>query len=124
MSSSGKSYQEVVGRWKVMVTSLGPQLETMPELAARYARMSLLMAQAEELEARQAQLKADLQEVNGQRRELVKVGEELRSRIGAMLRAEHGFSSERLLEFALKPKHIPIRGRKTNAEREAAAPTK
>jgi hypothetical protein len=103
----------------MMVTGLGPQLETLPELAARHARLSQLMAQAEELEARQAQLKADLQELNGQRRDLVKAGEEVRSRIGAVLRAEHGFTSERLLEFALKPKRIPIRGRKPSAERQA-----
>jgi predicted nucleic acid-binding Zn-ribbon protein len=124
MASSGKSYQEMLGRWKVMVTSLGPQLGTIPELSARHARLSQLMAQAEELEARQAQLRADLQEVNGRRRELAKVGEELRNRIGAVLRAEHGFTSERLLEFALKRKHIRSRSRKTNEEPEAAAAAK
>jgi chromosome segregation ATPase len=124
MASNGKSYQEVVGRWKVMVTGLGSQLETLPELAARHARLSQLMAQAEDLEARQAQLKADLQELNGQRRTLVKTGEELRNRIGAVLRAEHGFTSERLLEFALKPKRVAVRGRKSAAEREATAAAK
>ena len=51
----------------------------------------------------------------------MKAGEEVRNRIGVVLRAEHGFTSERLLEFALKPKRIPIRRRKTSAEREAAA---
>jgi chromosome segregation ATPase len=120
MASNGRTYQEVVGRWKILVTSLGLQLTAMPQLVNRHARMSELMAQAESLEARQAQLKADLQELNRQRRDLVRTGEELRGRIGAVLRAEHGFTSERLLEFALKPKRLGTRVRK--APEEAKTP--
>lgn len=112
MSSDGKGSTAVIGRWKVMATNLKPQLETMPQLTGRYNEMVKITTDAEDLENRQALLKADLQEVNRQRRDLAKSGEELRNRIAAVLRAEHGFSSERLLEFGVKPKRPRVRAKK------------
>ncbi len=112
MSSNGKAGTEVIGRWKVMATNLKPQLETMPQLTPRYTELVKATTDAEDLENRQAQLKADLQGVNRQRRDLFKTGEELRNRIGAVLKAEHGFTSERLLEFGLKPKRTRGRAKK------------
>jgi hypothetical protein len=93
--------------------NLQAQLETMPQLAGRHTEMVKITTDAEDLENRQALLKADLQELNRQRRDLVKKGEDRRSRIGAILKAEHGFTSERLLEFGLKPRRIRSRGKKT-----------
>jgi hypothetical protein len=94
-----------------MGTNLKPQLETMPQLTPRYTELVKMTADAEDLENRQAQLKADLQEVNRQRRDLFKSGEEVRNRIGAALKAEHGFTSERLLEFGLKPNRKRVRAK-------------
>ena len=116
MSSNGKANTVVIGRWKVMTTSLQPQLEKLPQLAGQYADLVKTTTDAEALETRQAQLKADLQELNHQRRNLLKSGEELRNRIGAALRAEHGFTSERLLEFGLQPKRARGRGKKAKAK--------
>jgi chromosome segregation ATPase len=96
-----------------MGVNLKPQLESMPQLTARYNELVKTTSDAEALENRQAQLKADLQEVNRQRRDIFKSGEELRNRIGAVLKAEHGFTSERLLEFGLKPKRARGRAKKT-----------
>jgi hypothetical protein len=116
MASDGKGSTAVIGRWKVMVTNLRPQLETMPQLTGRYNEMVRITTDAEDLENRQALLKADLQEVNRQRRDLAKTGEEMRNRIAAVLRAEHGFSSERLLEFGVKPKRKRVRAKKDKKE--------
>ena len=123
MSSDGKGSTAVIGRWKVMVTNLRPQLETMPHLTGRYNEMLRFTTEAEDLENRQALLKADLQEVNRQRRDLAKTGEELRNRIAAVLRAEHGFSSERLLEFGVKPKRKRVRAKKEDKPDTKPAPT-
>jgi len=129
MSSSGKAGTEIIGRWKVMGTNLKPQLEAMPQLTPRYTEMVKLTTDAEALENRQAQLRADLQEVNRQRRDLFKSGEDLRNRIGAILKAEHGFTSERLLEFGLKPRRPRGRAKKkdqtttTTPSTPAPAPT-
>ena len=111
MSSDGQAGTEVIGRWKVMATNLKPQLETMPQLTGRYTEFVKVTSDAEALENRQAQLKADLREVNRQRREIAKTGEDMRNRIGAILKAEHGFTSERLLEFGLKPKRKRVRAK-------------
>lgn len=113
MASNGKATTEVYGRWKVMAVNLQAQLEKLPQLAARYTELVKMTSDGEALETRQAQLTADLQEVNHQRRDLLKNGEELRGRIGAALRAEHGFTSERLLEFGLKPRRARGRAKKT-----------
>ena len=112
MSSNGKAGTVIIGRWKVMGTNLKSQLESMPQLTPRYTEMVKFTANAEDLENRQAQLTADLQEVNRQRRDLFKSGEDLRNRIGAILKAEHGFTSERLLEFGLKPRRARGRAKK------------
>lgn len=123
MSSQGQAGTEIIGRWKVMGVNLKPQLETMPQLTTRYNELLKNTSDAETLETRQAQLMADLREVNSQRRSLFKTGEELRNRIGAVLRAEHGFSSERLLEFGLKPKRTRGKAKKTPASATKATDT-
>jgi hypothetical protein len=112
MSSDGRAGTAIIGRWKVMGNNLKPQLETMPQLTPRYTELVKATSEAEDLENRQAQLKADLQEVNRQRRDLFKSGEELRNRIAAALKAEHGFTSERLLEFGVKPSRKAGRAKK------------
>src|SRR4051794_5415172 len=122
MASNGKATTEVHGRWKVMAVNLQPQLEKLPQLAGRYAELVKLTTDADVLETRQAQLTADLQEVNHQRRDLLKTGEDLRNRIGAALKAEHGFTSERLLEFGLKPRRTRGRAKKA-MNQPTTAPT-
>lgn len=115
MPSDGRTFTETHGRWKVLATNLLSQLETLPHLAPRHLEITRILTEAETLEVRQSLLKADLQEVNRKRREILKTGEDLRNRIGAILRAEHGFTSERLVEFGLKPKRIIRRTRKQDA---------
>jgi len=101
----------------------------MPQLTPRYTELVKLTTDAEDLENRQAQLKADLQEVNRERRDLFKSGEDLRNRIGPILKDEHGFTSERLLEFGLKPRRPRGRAKKkdqtttTTPSTPAPAPT-
>jgi hypothetical protein len=111
MSSDSKVATAVIGRWKVMTTSLQPQLEKLPQLTGQYTELVKATSDAEALETRQALLKADLQELNQQRRTLLKSGETLRNRIGAALKGEHGFTSERLLEFGLQPRRPRGRGK-------------
>jgi len=99
-----------------MAVNLQPQLDKLPQLTGRYNELVKMASDADVLETRQAQLTADLQEVNHQRRDLLKSGEDLRNRIGAALKAEHGFTSERLLEFGLKPRRSRGRSKKTTEQ--------
>ncbi len=122
MASNGKATTEVHGRWKVMAVNLQPQLDKLPQLTGRYNELVKTASDADALETRQAQLTADLQEVNHQRRDLLKSGEDLRNRIGAALKAEHGFTSERLLEFGLKPRRSRGRSKKAT-QQPTPAPT-
>ncbi|HEX4964730.1 MAG TPA: hypothetical protein VF173_28215 [Thermoanaerobaculia bacterium] len=117
--SDGKTAKVVIGRWKVMATNLQPQLDKLPQLAGKYAELVKMTSDAEALETRKAQLTADSQDVNHQHRDILKAGEDLRNRIGAILKAEVGFTSERLLEFGLKPKRLRGRGKKSAAKTPA-----
>ena len=123
MSSDSKAATAVIGRWKVMATNLQSQIDKIPQLAGRYTEMVRMTSDADAMETRQAQLTADLQELNHHRRDLLKAGEDLRSRIGAVLKAEHGFTSERLLEFGLKPRRGRGRGKKIKEQPTPAATT-
>ena len=111
MAPDSRAGSAVIGRWKVMNGNLQTQLESMPQLAGKHTEMVRITTDAEDMENRQALLKADLRELNRQRRDLVKKGEDMRNRIGAVLKAEHGFTSERLLEFGLKPRRLRGRGK-------------
>jgi hypothetical protein len=78
-------------------------------LATCLVEIGVVITQVLSPRRRSSALKADLQEVNRQRAELAKQGDETRNRLAASLQAEHGFKSERLLEFGIKPRRF--RGR-------------
>ena len=62
-----------------------------------------------DLEIQQGGMRADLQELNKKRVQILGDGEVLRTRLAAALRATHGFDSQRLLEFGIRPRRRPRR---------------
>jgi uncharacterized protein YdcH (DUF465 family) len=103
MASTGNSFSEKIARWKVLINNTRAEVASVPQLATLHSDLEDLLQQVEDLENQQAVMRADLQELNKQRLQLLLDGESLRSRLGAALRATHGFDSERLLEFGLRP---------------------
>ncbi|HSS49755.1 MAG TPA: hypothetical protein VLX28_12500 [Thermoanaerobaculia bacterium] len=122
MSSNSNAATAVYGRWKVMASNLQLQLDKFPQLTQRYTDLVKMTTDADALETRQAQLMGELQDLNQQRRELRKNGEDLRQRIGAVLRAEHGFSSDQLLVFGLKPRRPRNSAKKSPKEGTTTPP--
>ena len=95
-----------------MTTGLEPHLGELPLLEPLHTELKGIILQSEELDARQAALKAESQEISRTRDELATRGDELRNRLAATLKTVHGFDSEKLLEFGVKPKRPRGRDRK------------
>jgi len=104
---------------KVLAAGLKPLLPQMPHLKDLHDQLEQVISQAEDLDARSEALKAQSQEVTRTRDDLAKTGDDLRDRLGAALRTVHGFQSEKLLEFGLKPRKPRGRDRKPRAKRNA-----
>ncbi|HYU30855.1 MAG TPA: hypothetical protein VEW48_01715 [Thermoanaerobaculia bacterium] len=120
MSTQGRSKPERVARWKVMITGVEAQLGEIPLLVPLHTELKGITLQSDELDARQAALKAESQEINRVRAELGTRGDDLRNRIAAALKMVHGFDSERLLEFGIQPKRV--RGRDKQARKRRNQP--
>ena len=121
MATKGSSIPERIARWKVIHAALKPLLPEMPFLAELHAALEKVILQAEELDARHEALKAETRELNRIREELARTGDDLRSRLGASLQTVHGFQSEKLIEFGIKPRRTRGRDRKPRASRSKPA---
>lgn len=120
MATKGHTKPERIARWKVMTTGLEPQLGELPLLAPLHTELKGITLQSEELDARHEALKAETQEINRTRDEIAARGDELRNRIAATLKTVHGFDSERLIEFGIRPKRG--RGRDKKARKRRGQP--
>ena len=102
-----------IDRWKLIAGKTKPKFDSMPSFAERHAEMEETIGEAEVLQIRQKELMAQLQDVNRRRSELAVLGEELRLRLAALLQAEHGFKSKKLIEFGVKPRQRRPSAKKT-----------
>jgi hypothetical protein len=121
MATRGNSKPERIAVWKVLHTGVRPLLAEMPYLTELHTELGGVIVRSEELDVRHEALKAETREVNRIREELARSGEELRNRIGAALQTMHGFRSERLIEFGLKPRRARGRDRQTRTRRPRTA---
>lgn len=117
MATKGSSIPERIARWKVIHVGVRPLLPEMPFLTDLHAELETVILQSEELDARHEALKAETRELNRIREELARTGDDLRNRMGAALQTVHGFRSERLIEFGLKPRRARGRDRQPRARR-------
>jgi chromosome segregation ATPase len=111
-----------IASWKLIAVKVKPFLETMPAFTDRHAEMERVITESEDLEIRQKQLKAELQELNHRRGELATQGEDLRARLAALIQAEHGFQSKLLIEFGVKPRQRRSRAKKLPGEQPTVTP--
>jgi hypothetical protein len=121
MATKGSSIPERIARWKVIAAGLKSLLPDMPHLAAMHGELEKVILQSEELDARHEALKSETREVNRTREDLAKSGDDLRQRLGASLRTQFGFQSERLIEFGLPPRRTRGRDRRKRSPRPGSA---
>ena len=104
MATKGSTLPERIARWKVIASALKALLPDMPHLADLHAQLETTISDSEKLDARNEALKAESRDVNRSRDELGRTGDDLRQRLGAALRTQYGFKSEKLIEFVLNPR--------------------
>jgi hypothetical protein len=101
---SANSFAAKVTSWELLATNLQPHLDVMPHLQAFYEQILALTILARQLDGQQESARAQARELTRQRQDVEREGENLRSRIGAHLRATFGFTSEQLVQFGINPR--------------------
>lgn len=122
MATQGNSVPERIARWKVIHAGITPLLPEMPHLSGMHGELAGIITRSEELDARHEALKAETRELNRIRQELARTGDDLRLRLGAALQTVHGFKSEKLIEFGLKPRRARGRDKQPRVRKPAAQP--
>lgn len=112
---------EKIEFWKVLHKGIGPELVQQPVITAKHADFGTIIEEADLLQLQQKNLLASLRDINQRRREIAVAGEELRLRLAAVLQAEFGFKSEKLIGFGVKPRRRVRRSRKAEEQPEVEA---
>jgi hypothetical protein len=108
MAVTGNSFSERFSRWQVLVNNLKEsQRPTTPNVAEQLAELDALLAEARAHQDRQAQFRAQSQDITKKLLEIARRGDRVRSRLGAFLQNEIGFTTEELIRYGLKPRRLP-----------------
>ncbi len=107
---------EKIAAWRVIHTTVEPELSANPHLVERHGTLGGMIVEGEDLQVRQKALIAELRSLNRRRRELAVEGEDLRNRLAAALKFEHGFGNEKLIGYGIKPRRTVRRSRKTEEQ--------
>lgn len=114
MSSTNLTAEKIAG-WRVIHAAVEPELPANPHLTERHGILGGMIVEGDDLQLRQKALISELRGLNRRRRDLAVEGEELRSRLAAALKFEHGFGNEKLIGYGIKPRRT-VRRRKTEEE--------
>jgi hypothetical protein len=112
---------KLIADWELLNTALQPHLTDMPYLKDKATELEGLIAEAKGMDARQQDLRGNLQETVRQRKDLEKQGKVVHLRVAAILRGNLGFDNQTLLGFGLKPRR-PRRKKTPDATPPPAAP--
>jgi len=99
---------KLIADWELLHTALQPHLTDMPYLQDKATELEGLIAEAKGMDAKQQDLRGNLQETVRQRKGLEKRGRSAHLRVASILRGNLGFDNQTLLGFGLKPRR-PLR---------------
>lgn len=102
-----------IDRWEAMVNNVLSEIDQMPQLKPALDELQQKIAAAKTLRDRLRSMKADVQDLTTQRKNLIADGESLFSHLSLGLRFAFGANSEKLAAFAVKPRKRTGRPHKT-----------
>lgn len=102
--SKKRSLADRQRRWSLLIGNGKKILEEMPHLAEELQDLQAVNKEVAALLARQAQYVAKTREITKKLRSLAKKGDNLRGRLGAGIRAKHGFDGAALIQFGFTPR--------------------
>ncbi len=114
MAINGNSLSERITRWQVLAQNLR-ESEGLDHVAPDLQQLEERMAEARNVQNLLEDLRSQLRAQAARVRKLAIEGDSIRARIGASLRSKHGFTSEALIKYGLKPRRVPRRRPKTPA---------
>jgi hypothetical protein len=118
---AGVAFSTIVADCKLMKTALDSLVQELPHLAPEHTELETFVTNIETLDVRQKELTGQLQETTRLRREAIRRGTDLRSRVAAQLRGKLGFTNEQLLKFGLNPRR-KVRRKKAATNGETPSP--
>jgi len=102
--SNPKSFDDKLNDWQALVDNLKPHLTDLPNLSIDQASLSTLVTQTRALQAQQDSHLASLRDIVSQRNVLAVEARKARNRLVAGLQSAFDHSSDKLLEFGIKPR--------------------
>ena len=117
-----KEYGRKVTNWQLLIGNLEPHLAEMAQVQPLAAQLEGLVTEVQGIDKEQEISRGKLRELTRRRQQLERQGETLRSRIGAMLRGQFGFTSEQLIQFGFAPRPVVIRRKKAESPPPNAPP--
>lgn len=115
---AGISFAKTVSDCELMKDALDPHLAEMPHLATEHGELTAFLTEVKSLNARQKNLTGELRQITRLRQEAELRGQDLRSRVAALIRGKLGFKNENLLAFGIPPRR---KTRRKKAEEEPPA---
>jgi hypothetical protein len=88
--ASSRDFKEDLVHWKTLVENLAPHLAALPHLAADHRALSALVAEAFTLERQQEVQRANLRQVDRQRRAIVLRARSLQNRLATGIQNAFG----------------------------------
>ncbi|HEV2851676.1 MAG TPA: hypothetical protein VHC97_02620 [Thermoanaerobaculia bacterium] len=116
---AGISFAKTVSDCELMKDALEPHLTEMPHLAEEHGELAAFLAEVKSLNARQKDLTGELRQITRRRKEAELRGQDLRSRVAALIRGKLGFKNETLLKFGIPPRR---KTRRKTAEEPTVKP--
>jgi hypothetical protein len=97
------SIADLIVDWEMLLAKLQVSAAGLPGLESFIARLEKLLANAKDLTARLETARGIKQQESQQRRDLLREGKNMTSRLRAALKAHFGLQNERLVEFGIRP---------------------
>jgi len=113
-------FKEKLVNWQSLVDNLAPRLGELPHLTADHAALAALLPKARELQSSQEAALAQLRDVNQQRAEMIRQVIQLSKSLGHGLKQAFGETSQKLLQYGVKPRQPTIRRKRQSVQEKLA----
>jgi hypothetical protein len=97
------SIADLIVDWETLLSTLKSSAVEVPSLDIHMTRLEQVVLEAKDMTARVETNRGLKQQESQQRRDLLKRGKDLASRVRAALKAHFGLQNERLVEFGVRP---------------------
>jgi hypothetical protein len=103
MAVRGRSSADRTTRWDVLISNLAPDVPQMPHLADDFNALVQMLPKARALETQQEDQRSQARVTSDQLRNMLREGDQIRSRLGATLKGKFGFTDATLTRYGFKP---------------------